>query len=47
MTYNLDNVPKSNGQAEHEKFLTKKHFKKPVIVHDYPKESTPLYAFKR
>ncbi len=30
-------------QAEHERYLTEKHFKKPVIVYDYPKEATPFY----
>jgi asparaginyl-tRNA synthetase len=30
-------------QAEHERYLTEKHFKKPVIVHDYPLETSPFY----
>jgi asparaginyl-tRNA synthetase len=30
-------------QSEHERFLTEQHFKKPVIVYDYPKEIKPFY----
>ncbi len=30
-------------QSEHERFLTEKHFKRPVIVYDYPKEIKPFY----
>lgn len=30
-------------QTEHERYLTEHHFKKPVIVHDYPKEIKPFY----
>lgn len=30
-------------QTEHEKFLTEKHFKKPVFVTDYPKEIKAFY----
>jgi asparaginyl-tRNA synthetase len=30
-------------QAEHERFLVEKHFKKPVIVYDYPRESKAFY----
>ncbi len=30
-------------QSEHERYLTEKHFKKPVIVYDYPKEIKPFY----
>ncbi len=30
-------------QSEHERFLVEKHFKKPVIVYDYPKESKAFY----
>ena len=30
-------------QYEHERFLTEKHFKKPVIVFDYPKGIKPFY----
>jgi len=30
-------------QSEHERFLTEKHFKSPVIVYDYPKEIKPFY----
>ena len=30
-------------QSEHERYLTEKHFKKPVIVYDYPKQIKPFY----
>jgi len=30
-------------QSEHENFLTEQHFKKPVIIYDYPKEIKPFY----
>lgn len=30
-------------QSEHERFLTERHFKKPVIVCDYPKTIKPFY----
>lgn len=30
-------------QSEHERFLTEKHFKCPVIVYDYPKDIKPFY----
>ena len=30
-------------QSEHERFLTEKHFKCPVIVYNYPKEIKPFY----
>jgi len=30
-------------QSEHENFLTERHFRKPVIVYDYPKEIKPFY----
>ncbi len=30
-------------QSEHERFLTERHFKSPVIVYDYPKEIKPFY----
>lgn len=30
-------------QAEHERFLTEKHFKSPVILHDYPASIKPFY----
>ena len=30
-------------QSEHERYLTEKHFKKPVIVHGYPKEIKAFY----
>lgn len=30
-------------QTEHERYLTEQHFKKPVIVYDYPKGIKPFY----
>jgi asparaginyl-tRNA synthetase len=30
-------------QAEHERYLTEKHFKKPVILYDYPRTIKPFY----
>ncbi|MDJ0782786.1 MAG: asparagine--tRNA ligase [Desulfosarcinaceae bacterium] len=30
-------------QSEHERFLTETHFRKPVILHDYPKTIKPFY----
>ncbi|NNF98741.1 MAG: asparagine--tRNA ligase [Desulfobacteraceae bacterium] len=30
-------------QSEHERYLTEKYFKKPVIVYDYPKQIKPFY----
>src|SRR5436190_8934231 len=30
-------------QSEHERFLTEKHFKSPVILHDYPRTLKPFY----
>ena len=30
-------------QSEHERFLVEKHFKKPVIIHDYPKDIKSFY----
>jgi len=30
-------------QSEHERYLTEKHFQKPVIVYDYPKEIKAFY----
>ncbi len=30
-------------QSEHERYLTEKHFKSPVILFDYPKEIKPFY----
>ncbi len=37
VTYGID------FQSEHEKYLTETHFKKPVILHDYPKTIKPFY----
>lgn len=33
----------SDFQAEHERYLVEKHFKKPVIITDYPKEIKAFY----
>ncbi|MBC2711342.1 MAG: asparagine--tRNA ligase [Desulfosarcina sp.] len=33
----------SDLQSEHERFLTEKHFKKPLIIYDYPKSIKPFY----
>ncbi len=30
-------------QSEHERFLTERHFQRPVIVHDYPRTIKPFY----
>jgi len=30
-------------QTEHERYLTEQHFKKPLIVYDYPKNIKPFY----
>jgi asparaginyl-tRNA synthetase len=30
-------------QTEHERYLTEQHFKKPVIIYDYPKAIKPFY----
>jgi len=30
-------------QAEHERFLTEKHFRQPVILYDYPRTIKPFY----
>jgi len=30
-------------QSEHERYLTEEHFKRPVIVHDYPRAIKPFY----
>ena len=32
-------------QSEHERYLTEKHFKKPVIVVDYPKDIKAFYMY--
>jgi asparaginyl-tRNA synthetase len=33
----------SDLQSEHERYLTEKHFKKPLIIYDYPKSIKPFY----
>ena len=32
-------------QSEHERFLTEKHFEKPVILFDYPRTIKPFYMY--
>ena len=32
-----------NLQSEHERYLTEEHFKRPVIVYDYPRSIKPFY----
>ena len=32
-------------QSEHERYLTEKHFKKPVILFDYPRTIKPFYMY--
>ncbi len=32
-----------NLQSEHERYLTEEHFRQPVTVHDYPRDSKPFY----
>ena len=32
-------------QSEHERFLTEQHFKKPVILFDYPRTIKPFYTY--
>ncbi len=36
-------IPGKDLQSEHERFLTEKHFKKPVIIYNYPREIKPFY----
>ena len=33
-------------QTEHERFLTEEHFKKPVIIYDYPKNIKAFYMYQ-
>ena len=33
----------SDLQAEHERYLTEKHFQRPVILYDYPRTIKPFY----
>ena len=32
-------------QSEHERYLTEQHFKKPVILYDYPRTIKPFYMY--
>ncbi|MBW2367626.1 MAG: asparagine--tRNA ligase [Deltaproteobacteria bacterium] len=42
-TFDYDVSFGNDLQSEHERYLTEHHFKKPVIVYDYPKEIKPFY----
>ncbi len=42
-TFEFDVAVGNDLQSEHERFLTEEHFKKPVIIHDYPKSIKPFY----
>jgi asparaginyl-tRNA synthetase len=33
----------SDLQSEHERYLTEQHFKKPIVIYDYPKTIKPFY----
>lgn len=42
-SFEFDVAYGSDLQSEHERYLTEKHFKKPVIIYDYPKTIKPFY----
>jgi asparaginyl-tRNA synthetase len=42
-TFEFEVAYGSDLQSEHERYLTEKHFKKPVILFDYPKTIKPFY----
>ena len=42
-TFEFEPAHGKDLQSEHERFLTETHFKKPVIVYDYPKTIKPFY----
>jgi asparaginyl-tRNA synthetase len=42
-SFEFDVAYGSDLQSEHERYLTEKHFKKPVILYDYPKSIKPFY----
>jgi asparaginyl-tRNA synthetase len=42
-TFEFDVAFGKDLQSEHERYLTESHFKKPVIVYDYPKKIKPFY----
>lgn len=42
-TFDYELTPLSDLQSEHERYLTDVHFKRPVIVYDYPKTIKPFY----
>lgn len=41
--FDFQAVDGADLQTEHERYLTEKHFKKPVIVYDYPKDIKSFY----
>jgi len=43
VTFEYEVISGKDLQSEHERYLTEQHFKKPVIVYDYPKEIKPFY----
>jgi asparaginyl-tRNA synthetase len=42
-SFEFDLAYGSDLQSEHERYLTEKYFKKPVIIYDYPKTIKPFY----
>jgi asparaginyl-tRNA synthetase len=42
-SFEFDLADGSDLQSEHERYLTENHFKKPVIIYDYPKTIKPFY----
>jgi asparaginyl-tRNA synthetase len=42
-SFEFDLTYGSDLQSEHERHLTEKHFKKPLIIYDYPKTIKPFY----
>lgn len=42
-TFEFEITPGCDLQTEHERYLTEKHFNKPVIVYDFPKTIKPFY----
>ncbi|MFO7715370.1 asparagine--tRNA ligase [Desulfosarcina sp.] len=42
-TFAFELVPGADLQSEHERYLTEKYFRKPLIIYDYPKTIKPFY----
>lgn len=42
-SFDFDVAYGADLQSEHERYLTETHFKKPVIIYDYPKTIKPFY----